>query len=665
MATKKKLLQAAAGSAGAGGPLDVEDVFSTYLYDGNGYIETITNDIDLSGEGGLVWIKQRTQLFDHALYDTERGTLERLSSNLSDAEANDTGGLTAFNSDGFTVGGSNTVNYYDGSGHVSWTWRKAPGFFDVVTYTGNGTAGRTVSHNLGSVPGCIIVKKTSAASNWMVYHRGANGGTNPQNYYAKLNDSDAFSSLASAWNNTAPTSSVFTLGDQNNVNQNGETYVAYLFAHNNSDGTFGANEDLDIIKCGSFVASGETLVDLGWEAQWVLIKYASGTGQNWFIHDSTRGWTVEPEGQFTLEPNNSDSEDLGKDTGSDHRGFRANNLTNGGTYVYMAIRKGTRIPEDATKVFDTLTWTGDGTYDREIGPNSIDGLYDAAINQRRNGTSDVRLHYRKSRYSTTNVLVHLNTQQNVAESDNSGWQWPRKSNYLKIRPSGDTNYNNISGNTYVANIWKQARGFFDVVAYSGNSTNGNAINHNLGVAPEMMWVKRRDQSGDDWYVYHKDLGANNYLNLNGTGGANNGATFPWNATHPTDSVFYLHADATVNSAAGDYMAFLFASLDGVSKIGSYSGNGTNGRVIDCGFTSGARYVLIKSVNAAGAWVYWDAERGIVSGNDGSLQLNSNAAEYSSSDDIDPDSSGFIINNEPVSGYNINESGTSFIFYAIA
>jgi hypothetical protein len=240
MASKKKLLQAAAGSAGGAG-LDVDEVFSTYLYDGTGSAQTITNGIDLSGEGGLVWIKGRMAGgFSHYLFDTERGVTKYIRSNETNAEGTDSNSLTAFNSNGFSVGSANITNYNTGD-FVSWTWRKAPKFFDVVTYSGNSTAGRTVSHSLGSVPGMIIVKTTNASDDWRVYHRGVDS-SNPENYVMYLNDTRARVD-APRWNDTAPTSTEFTLGSDSSVNGSGRTYVAYIFAHNNSDGGFGPDSD--------------------------------------------------------------------------------------------------------------------------------------------------------------------------------------------------------------------------------------------------------------------------------------------------------------------------------------------------------------------------------------------------------------------------------------
>jgi hypothetical protein len=232
------------GAAGASGDkVYVDDVFSTYLYTGNSSTQTITNGIDLAGEGGLAIIRTRAA-GGWRWIDTERGATKRLASQDSNPEGTDPTGLTLFTSTGFTLGSGG--DYNDTNDYASWSFRKAPGFFDVVTYTGDGTAGRTVAHNLGSVPGMIIVKCTNTAgTNWLVYHRslGATKAVILDLANASVGPS------ANYWNNTAPTSTHFTLGVINDVNTNGDTYVAYIFAHD--DQSFGTNSDEAIIKCGN------------------------------------------------------------------------------------------------------------------------------------------------------------------------------------------------------------------------------------------------------------------------------------------------------------------------------------------------------------------------------------------------------------------------------
>jgi hypothetical protein len=209
-------------------------------------------------------------------------------------------------------------------------------------------------------------------------------------------------------------------------------------------------------------------------------------------------------------------------------------------------------------------------------------------------------------------------------------------------------------------MWRRAPNFFDVVAYTGNSTAGRTVSHNLGVAPEMMWVKRRDSIGD-WRVYHSGLDAtapqDKYINLNEDLGVSDSTLF-WNDTAPTDSNFTLGSHATVNGSGGTYIAYLFASLDGVSKLGTISFTNGSTSSVDCGFSSGARFVLLKSTSATGGWWVFDTERGIVSGNDPYLQLNTTTAQNSSFDIIDPLSSGFQLSGNTL-------PSDTYIFYAVA
>ena len=142
----------------------------------------------------------------------------------------------------------------------------------------------------------IIVKLTSGSDAWHVYHRGVNGGTSPEDYYLQLNNTDQQIDNATIWNDTAPTSSVFTVGTNGGVNGSGSSYVAYLFAHNNNDGGFGETEDQDIIKCGNYTGNASTdgvTVDLGFEPQWLLFKDTSNTSsKDWIIIDNIRGMIV-------------------------------------------------------------------------------------------------------------------------------------------------------------------------------------------------------------------------------------------------------------------------------------------------------------------------------------------------------------------------------------
>ena len=205
----------------------MDDVFSNYLYKGTGASRTINNGTNLSGEGGMVWLKGRDTAVSHVLFDTERGATKMLIANDTYDTLTISNSLTSFNSNGFTLGDYSSANG-SGNDYSSWTFRKAKGFFDIVTYTGSSSA-RTIAHSLGCVPGAIFIKKTSSNDYWAVYHEGLDSSS-PEDYYSKLNENSARIDDANFWNDTKPTASVFSLGDAGAVNSDGNTYIAYLFA---------------------------------------------------------------------------------------------------------------------------------------------------------------------------------------------------------------------------------------------------------------------------------------------------------------------------------------------------------------------------------------------------------------------------------------------------
>ena len=151
----------------------MDEVFSTHLYKGTGSSLTINNGIDVSGEGGLVWVKKRTGSTDNSLFDTETGVNKRNVTN-STAVTESLSSNQTFTSTGFTFNNSFNDLNDSSSDYTSWTFRKAKGFFDVVTYTGTGST-MTINHSLGCIPGMIIVKRTDSSENWVTYHRGVNG----------------------------------------------------------------------------------------------------------------------------------------------------------------------------------------------------------------------------------------------------------------------------------------------------------------------------------------------------------------------------------------------------------------------------------------------------------------------------------------------------------
>ena len=228
-------------SGGKTDPTYIDDVFSTYVRTYTGATATITNGIDFS-KGGLVWAKNRTQNYNHVLIDTVRGGNKVVKSNANTGEETASDLITAFNNNGYTVGADasfGSLNNSTTDKGVHWSFRKARGFFDVVTYTGTGSV-RTISHSLGSVPGCIMIKGTSNVNSWYVYHRNVGAEK-----YLRLNASDAETDQSWFMNDTEPTSSEFSLGTSSNVNGSGQTYVAYIFAGGESTAATARSVDFD------------------------------------------------------------------------------------------------------------------------------------------------------------------------------------------------------------------------------------------------------------------------------------------------------------------------------------------------------------------------------------------------------------------------------------
>jgi hypothetical protein len=318
---------------------------------------------------------------------------------------------------------------------------------------------------------------------------------------------------------------------------------------------------------------------------------------------------------------------------------------NGSTFIYMAIRAPMMVePEAGTEVFAIDTRGSVSSTQAEPGWRSGFPV-DMFIETQVDFSADVKSATRLTGTSRliTNATYAAGTSAHYTFDYNNGWSY-------------------VTSTVSDAYSWmfKRAKGFFDVVAYTGTGS-AHAENHSLGVVPEMMIVK--DRSGvNHWWVYHKDTGNTSYLILNLGYGVATSQPQSWNSTTPTASVFSVGTQGQVNTTTHAYISYLFASATGVSKVGSYTGNGSN-QNIACGFSAGARFVLIKRTDTNGDWYIWDTERGIVAGNDSHLSLNTTAAQVSTDDSIDPQSAGFTVNQ--VTATNINVTNGTYIFLAIA
>ena len=647
-------LMSAAGAAAD--PVYVDDVFSTFLYDGTGSAQTITNGIDLSGEGGLVWIKSRNNSYDHRLTDTERGLGKAIESNTADAEATTAHCVNgSFNSNGFSLSSTGTPSAVNTSGDniCSWTFRKCPGFFDIVTYTGNNTAGRQIAHNLGSVPGSIWIKRTDGTDSWVVYHRSLGN-----NKYMFLNTgSAALTDNNINWNGTSPTSTHFTVGDNGGyANGNNLTYVAYIFAHD--DQSFGDDGDEAIIKCGSYTGDGGTQnkVSVGFEPQWLLIKRTDAFG-DWLLFDNMRGIGYIDAQDPKLAPNSTDSEVESQRIAPEHDGFRvASDVdeinASGSNYIYIAIDRPNKPTDTATDVFNVQTFNNN--------TSSVDGVGNAYVIDNIGFPPDVTItkvrNQALKQFLTTRLSTHegaLLTSGNAA-NENRDAKMDGQEKLILQGTYADASVSTVAWN------FKRSYGFFDCLNYRGFIIPGT-VSHSLGVVPELIIVKSLDNNRN-WKVLAAGLlGNTKYLELNNNIGATTDIHL-FDSTSPTASVFTVGSDANVNTNNENYLALLFATRPGVSKVGTYNGTG-NDLDIDCGFTNGARFVMIKRTDSTSDWFVFDTARGIVSGNDPYIRLNVQNAEVTGNDYIDPLNAGFTVTSSAPTG--MNSSAGTYLFLAIA
>jgi hypothetical protein len=308
-----------------------------------------------------------------------------------------------------------------------------------------------------------------------------------------------------------------------------------------------------------------------------------------------------------------------------------------------------KVPTDATSVFKPLAETGTGSARTVNAGFPVDSFFIKDWTGLSGPTAGGNVFYDRLR-GNSNVLQ---TQSTSAEAVDA--------TYTAL-------FNSAQNGVVVGSAWssygyreycfRRAPSFFDEVCYTASfpAPDYRAVaNHNLTVTPELIIIKARNLT-DDWYVYHSALGVNKYIRLNSTA-----AEVSSSNVFAVSSTTFSTNNVPVASTY-TYVAYLFATCAGVSKVGTYTGTGTTLQV-NCGFTAGARFVLIKKTSGTGSWYVWDSARGIVSGNDPYLLLNSTAAEVTNTDYIDTYSAGFEISSTAPS--EINENGGSFIFFAVA
>ena len=459
-------------------------------------------------------------------------------------------------------------------------------------------------------------------------------------------------------NNSSPTGSTITPGT---ITNNGSTASTDSPFDDPEGFKFGEGGDQNIVKCGEYIGNGSTNgpeVYVGWEPQWLLIKRTT-SAEDWYLVDPIR--TSERQNMYLDEfrPNNNNAE--GDGAGNDSEpylnftatGFKCmsnSTMTNSSNdnYIYIAIRREDgyvgKPPTIGSEVF-TPTY---GTVNAPL-YHSSGHVVDYALQKSSYNSSGSLADWTSIARLRSNE--RLETNQNLAEQYNS--------NQSSDFQSGWSNYTGGDG-TRFAWLFKRHAGM-DVVTYEGNQVAGRQLPHSLNSVPEMIWAKMMTGGTNNWAVYHKGLNngtnpQNWSLALNNTSAENGVET--WQYTAPTSTHVTLGAVGAVNVNGRIYIAMLFASVDGISKVGYYDGSDYD-QTITTGFQP--RFVIIKGASDAGGWIVLDTVRGWGVGNDKKLEIDTQAAQSNSPVGA-PTATGFTVDGN---NGDTSKAGRKYIYYAHA
>jgi len=694
--------------SGESDPVFPEEVFAVSAIQGDdGTGQAIVNGIDLSGEGGLVIFKSNPQ--DAAggspcWYDTVRGNGKLLKGdNVAVESTNSTNPWTS------TSTGFNTGDNFGGSENpdertTALTFRKCKGFFDIVQYEGTGST-QAINHSLGSTPGFIVVKNMDADfTGWNGWHRslGNNKRLNLSGIGEAITDT-------SVWNNTAPTATQFTVGASTECNNNNNTYIAYIWGHN--DASFGTDKDQPIIYCGSYTGTGtqwnNTLTGFGFSPQFIMTRKYDGGGSSGplFCHDYINGLTStgnEYAGStYTIAGTNAsmkgnESSDYASptDDGLKIKATGANFNQNNENYIYIAVGKPTMDKDDYENQgytfnanylfrdlvyestsqpgfkFDDPGWAPDFTYCRGYGGNGQ--FYSSA---RRNGKDSRQMKQGSTTWETEGD-----------QESNEDWRFGStgKSMTTSTDSPSQSGYYTATRQTYLSLSYYSGAMFrnfpksFSSTTWKGTGS-AQAHDHGLGVTPEMLAVGTVDGSAL-FYFWHSGFAQHGYSNsyyLNWASNEQAQQSGSGNIT-VTSTQYTPNTEDSTGKGNKQYWGGFWATVPGLTKVGYYTGNDAQNHNIDCGFQYGTKFLMLKRLNSTqtsgnGRWVilsnlsdgqqnqYWrirnqtqNSSKGHYTSYNGDVSWNTNIIR-----DV---SNGFQLRG---SADNFNTNNNKFIFYAVA
>ena len=724
----------------------VDEVFSVDTWHGQGtgtsapYTarnKKITNGIDMAEHGGMVWNMQRSVSGAHGsdcyktISDTDMGVQKRyFATNSNGAMGTQTDAMQSFDSDGWTMGKNLFMNEgmndnTASSQNVAFTFRKQAGFFDMVTFTtgdgSNKSANRRINHSLECKPGFIIVKNQTNTGNYYVYHK-----VQGRSQYAQMNQSGSFGGDTNFWGSDDPTTTDFGINETAPWWVANSTYSVWMWADGDDAGAkrFGKGKDSEIVK--QVVINGQnTLADVGWEPQMLLV--GQDGGGNWLWFDYLRGWGSATEsGMLTAYHGaGSASSSTGAETNNYEIGANVKGWWNGffsQQQYCLAIRrpdakvgKWVSTPNEVIHLHkggepETENFVLNTFLDTSNNPTGF-GVQDMEFSMRRYNNSCIWMNTNRMMSGSSNPTggignsvdygysrwyLKMNdndylanapaTLRNIRYDLNSPlFGDPHGPPYIRgsyIPPYGWGNNSGGAGQNAVFYMFKRKPGFFDMLKYVGAGSfvepNLNNTPHALGVKPDLVIAKSIGNNtnygsyGNYWGVWSRaagDAGVHDmryntaWINTSIIGTRHQ----MWDSTEgPGAETMHIKQGLFNQSGVNGHFMYLFGNCEGVFHTGIYTGagEGTPVDVTEVGFSP--RILMLRNISSTGAWWVYDTKRGFSSDNDPYLWWTDANAEVGGTDYVDPLSNGFqITSTAPGSGYKLNVSGEKVLYLAFA
>ena len=643
-----------------GDPIYMEDFYDQRLVRlGGANGEAAYSGIDLENKGGMVIMK--TSFNDNqkmVMFNTLTGVNNYYLIGENTSPQYSASSVQSFTTTGITLG-SDTKWNANNRMHMMYTFAKQEKFFDMVRYTGNGVAGREIAHNLNGEVGMVWIKKETGPSDWQIGHRGLNEGVNPWEYYQEFKNSASVQN-DTAWDYTAPTTTHITLGDRAECNAVAQTYIAFIFGHNEleSEKIFGPERNKPAIFCGRLGASQNGIdQNIGMPAQFYLSKttkspYTTGNGygDSWRLIDAARGMNYGDDSPyFTINESHTNAIQEGTFGQIAYKSARGFTPQSQGAYqasVYMAIGADSyNNPAQNQLGLDRIFVQSDMQP-----PNTSNG-YEIGDERPANTRKQIDMFIQKKYTNTSGSSRGNNGEWKLVDRDSGGkkyvypswtanqgtWSGDNEGTRLAVdSPATKRNYrmaghgqqrtsspmSDSTGYFWGAG-WTLQRKFFDIQTYVGDNTTAQTVYHNLEAEPEMVWIKSL-AGNEDWFIYHKDLGTSWKLGLNLSTGRVSTSTGGKIVSADGEKVVVGKTSGNgiyTNNNDVPYRLYLFASFPTFSKIGTYTANAGYNIDIDCGFTwtsNGPALLIIKRTDAgsSGEWMWYAREYSVTGGGAG-------------------------------------------------